>query len=73
MKREVIYTLIKMEAFSDRPEVLFASSSKNRIDIKLEEMKNEYNENVIFDYEEGDCLILEDDTAFYIEKAGGIL
>ena len=73
MKREVIYTLIKMEAFSDSPEVLFASSSKNRIDIKLEDMKNEYNENVIFDYEEGDCLILEDDTAFYIEKAGGIL
>ena len=63
-----LYVIIQIEAFSDRPEVLFASSSKSKIDTKLEEIKNSYDEKFIFNYEKKDCLILKDDTAFYIEK-----
>ena len=69
-----LYTIIKVEAFSDRPEILFASTSKAKIDAKLEDIYNEEKKNNnVFDYQEGDCLILESDDAYYIEKADEIL
>ena len=62
------YALVKMEAFSDRPEILYISKSRNRIDVKLEEIYLKEKElGDVFDYEEGDCLILDSDDAYYIE------
>jgi len=68
-----LYVIVKMEAFSDRPELLFASTSKAKIDAKLEDLKNEIKQENIFDYVEGDCLIMEDDSAYYIEKVDEII
>jgi len=68
-----LYVIVKMEAFADRPELLFASTSKAKIDAKLEDLKNSFKKEYIFDYVEGDCLILEDDNAYYIEKVDEII
>ena len=69
-----IYSIIKIEAFSDRPEVMFTSTSKAKIDAKLEDLYLQEREiHNVFDYEEGDCLILESDDAYYIEKTNNIL
>jgi len=68
-----LYVIVKMEAFSDRPELLFASTSKVKIDAKLEDLKNEIKQENIFDYVEGDCLIMEDDSAYYIEKVDELI
>jgi len=68
-----LYVIVEMEAFSDRPEVIFASTSKAKIDHKLEELKNSQREEDIFDYEEGDCLILQSDDWYCIEKVNEIL
>ena len=69
-----IWLIVKMEAFSDRPLVVFASTSKAKIDAKLEDLYNEENNKKnVFAYEEGDCLILETDDAYYIEKADEII
>jgi len=62
------YALVKMEAFSDRPEILYISKSRNRINAKLEEIYlKEKKLGDVFDYEEGDCLILDSDDAYYVE------
>ena len=68
-----LYVIVKVEAFADRPEIIFASTSKAKIDAKLENLKNEIKQEHIFDYVEGDCLILEDDSAYYIEKVDEII
>jgi len=63
-----LYMIIKTEAFSDRPEVLFASTSKTKIDAKLEDIFKELKEDEVFDYVEGDYLILNSDDCYYIES-----
>ena len=68
-----LYVIIKVEVFIDRPEIVFVSTSKAKIDIKLEELKNENGKECISNYVKGDCLILKDGTAYYIEKAGEIV
>ena len=63
-----MWVIIHQENVESRPEAIFASNSKNKVDAKLEDIKNEFKEEFIFDYCEGDCLILNDDDAYYIEK-----
>jgi len=68
-----LWLIVKMEAFSDRPQVVYASTSKAKIDAKLEDLYNEEKKENVFDYEEGDCLILQTDDAYYIEKADEVI
>jgi len=63
-----MWVVIHQENSESRPEVVFASNSKAKVDAKLEDIANSFNERFIFDYCEGDCLILNDDDAYYIEK-----
>ena len=69
-----IYTIMKIEVFSERPKVVFASISKTKIDDKLEEIyKVEKEMNNVATYEEGDSLILETDDGYYIDRADEVI
>jgi len=67
-----MWAIIFDEGNCGRPEVHYASNFKTAIDKKLEDLKNEYSD-FVFDYVEGDCLILKDDSAYYVDKVMAIL
>lgn len=56
-----------------RPEILFVSLSLTKIIEKLREIKEAQDENLILSYVEDDCLILNDNRNWYIEKAIEVL
>ena len=68
-----LYLIIKSDPLTDRPEVLFASTSRVKINSMLKKMYCQESEENVIKYIEGDCLFLSNGDIFYIEKADEII
>ena len=68
-----LYAIVKINNCSDRPEIVCASTSRSRIDAKLEDIKIKQVKEDIFEYVEGDYLELKNDEVYYIEKINKII
>jgi alpha-ketoglutarate-dependent taurine dioxygenase len=68
-----MWVIIYQENGDLRPEVIVASKSKNKIIEELRKIKESFDEKYVFDYHEDDCLILDNDEAYYIEKINKII